>query len=328
MQSGGKLSSRRRLLAGLAAFGVTPFALAQGRTWQVGLLHVGNDHEPPSYRPLLAGMREIGYEEGRNVHYDFRNSFDDSDALELARSLVQSRVDVLVTFDNEACAAAQKATRTLPIVMINASNPIAAGFAQSLARPGGNMTGFAGRAELPAKEMEFLRDIVPKLKRILVLYDKREPASVAWRKDARLAAEKLKFTLIEREAVNAIDITRVFDSLKPGTAEALMFASPGLRHRHMKLGSTLAQAHRILVVAARKDLVEQGALFAYSYDFAKVGHLAASRYVDRVLKGTAPRDLPIEEVTEYELIVNGGALKRLGLPLPKSARLRATKVIE
>jgi len=116
--------------------------------------------------------------------------------------------------------------------------------------------------------------------------------------------------------------------LKPGSAEALMFASPGLRHRHMKLGLTFALAHRLLVVANRKDLVEQGALFAYSYDFAKVGRMAAGRYVDRVLKGTPPRDLPIEEVTEHELTLNAGALKRVGLPLPQSIRVRADKVIE
>ena len=324
------MNRRRKILLALAT-SLIPLALtahAQPKIWRVGFLHVGNHHEPPSYRPLMAGMRELGYEEGRNIQYDFRNAVDDADALEIARILVQSRVDVIVAFDNEAIAAAQKGTRTLPIVMINASNPIAAGYAQSLARPGGNMTGFAGRAELPAKELEFLREIAPKLKRILLLFDAREPASTAWRAEARIGAKKFKFTLIERDVTNADGITRVFDNLKPGAAEALMFASPGLRHRHMELGFTLALAHRLLVVANRKDLVEQGALFAYSYDFAKVGRLAASRYVDRVLKGRPPRELPIEEVTEYELTLNAGALKRVGLTLPQAVRVRADKVIE
>jgi putative ABC transport system substrate-binding protein len=326
------MKKRRKLLFALSAGAViapvSVFAQVQTKISRVGFLHVGIDHEPPSYRPLMAGMRQLGYDDGRNILYDYRNATDDADALELARELVRSRVDVIVAFDNEACAAAQKATRTLPIVMINVGNPIAAGFAQSLARPGGNMTGFAGRAELPAKELEFLRDITPKLTRILLLFDGREPASTAWRADARLGAQRLKFTLIERDVANAEGVTRVFDELKPGAAEALMFASPGLRHRHMKHGFTLAQANRILVVASRKDLVEQGALFAYSYDFAKVGQLAAGRYVDRVLKGTLPRDLPVEEVTDYELIVNAGALKRVGLTLPQAVRVRADKVIE
>jgi len=326
------MSERRKILialgAGALAAPLFAFAQQQSKIWRVGFLHVGYDHEPPSYRPLMAGMRELGYEDGRNIHYDFRNAADDADALQLARALIQARADVIVAFDNEACAAARKATSSLPIVMINASNPIAAGFAQSLARPGGNMTGFAGRAELPAKELEFLRDIVPKLTRILLLFDSREPASTAWRADARIAAKSLKFTLVERDVTDATGITQVFDQLKPGSAEALMFASPGLRHRHMKLGLTFALAHRLLVVANRKDLVEQGALFAYSYDFAKVGRMAAGRYVDRVLKGTPPRDLPIEEVTEHELTVNAGALKRVGLPLPQSIRVRADKVIE
>lgn len=216
----------------------------------------------------------------------------------------------------------------MPIVMIHAGNPVAAGFAQSLARPGGNMTGFAGPVELPAKELEFLREIAPKLTRILLLYDSHERASIAWRSDSRAAAKRLRFVLMERDGSDAVGVRRAFERLKPDEAEALMFASNGIHHRHTKVALDLARSHKLLVVSNRKDLVEQGALFSYSYNFAKVGRAAAGRYVDRVLKGTRPRDLPIEEVTEYELTVNRGVAKRAGLTIPQSIVLRADRVID
>ena len=326
------MASRRLALAWIGAtvwatWRVTP-ARAQARFWKIGLLHVGNDHEPPSYKPLLDGMRALGYEDGRNIHYDFRNVADEATALESARSFVRDRVDLIVGFDAEACEAAQKATTTLPIVMINVGNPIAAGFAKSLAHPGGNMTGFAGRAEIPAKELEFLRELAPKLSRILVLFDSREISSIAWRADARVAARRLKFTLVERDVTDAAGVRQVLDQLKPGVAEAMMFASAGLRHRHMRLGLSHALDHKLLVIANRDVLVEQGALFCYGYDFAKVGRLSAGRYVDRVLTGTNPRDLAIEEVTQYELTVNGGVARRAGLTIPNSILVRASKIIE
>ena len=324
------MNNRRKLVIALSAGALTaPFeAFAQERVWKIGLVHVGNDHEPPSYKPLLEGMRAIGYEDGRNVRYDYRNVADETAAEEAARAFVRDRVDLIVGFDAEACAAAQKATVTLPIVMINVGNPVTAGFAKNLAHPGGNMTGFAGRAEIPAKELEFLRELAPKLARILVLFDSREISSVAWRADARVAAKRLKFTLVERDVADATGIRRIFDGLKPGEAEAMMFASAGLRHRQMRLGLSRALDHKLLVIANRDALVEQGALFSYSYDFAKVGRASAARYVDRVLKGTKPGDLPIEEVTEYELTVNGGVARRAGLKIPPSILVRANKVIE
>lgn len=325
-----KTITRREAIAfmgGLALSGINQ-VLAQGRVRQIGFLHVGNDHEPPSYKPLIAGMRELGYEEGRNVRYDFRNVVDDTAALEAARTFARDRFDLIVGFDAEACAAAQKATTTLPIVMVNVGDPVAAGFAKTLAHPGGNMTGFAGRAEIPAKELEFLRELAPKLMRILVLFDSREISSIAWRASARAAAKRLNFTLVERDVTDAAGVRQVFEQLKPGMVEAMMFASAGLRHRHMRLGLSHALDHKLLVIANRDTLVEQGALFSYSYDFAKVGHASAGRYVDLVLKGKSPRDLPIEEVTEYALTVNGRTMRRAGLAIPQSILLRADKVIE
>jgi putative ABC transport system substrate-binding protein len=304
------------------------FAQQQGKVWRIGLLHIGDDHMPPSYEPLREGMRALGYEEGRNVWYDFRNISDDGAALEAARTLVRERVDLIVAFDQEACNAAHKAAATIPIVMINAYNAIAAGFAKTLAKPGGNMTGFAGRAELPAKELEILHEIAPKLRRVLLLFDSRDAASIGWRGDVRKAAKILRVSLIERDAGDPDSLNMVFGKLKTGDAEAVLFASPTVRHRYQKQVLALASSRGMAMVGSRKDMVAAGALFSYSYDFAKVGRLAAGRYVDRVLKGTNPGDLPIEEVTEYELVVNRGVAQRHGWTLSQTVLVRAGRIVD
>jgi putative tryptophan/tyrosine transport system substrate-binding protein len=326
------MNNRRKLVIVLGAGALTApfrsFAQPQGKVWQIGLLHIGDDHVPPSYKPLLEGMRALGYEEGHNVHYDFRNAPDESAALEVARTFVREHMDMIVAFDQEACSAAHKATATVPIVMVNAANAIAAGFGKTLARPGGNMTGFAGVPLLPAKELEILHDIAPKLRRVLVLYDSRDAASLAWRGDARKAAKKLGITLIERDAGDPARIDAVFSKLKSGDAEAVMFTSTSVRHRFQKHVLPLASARGMAMVSNRRDMVEAGALFAYTYDFAKVGRLAAGRYVDRVLKGSNPGDLPIEEVTEYQLVVNRGAAKRHGWPLSETVLVRAEYIVD
>ncbi len=323
---------RRRLLAAALAlpWGLSAaIARAQPKVWRIGLMHVGDDHVPPSYKPLLEGMRALGFEEGRNVRYDFRNAKDDPAAAAAAAAFVRDQVDLIIAFDHEACLAAHRATATLPIVMIHAANPVAGGFAKSLARPGLNMTGFAGRPELPAKEMEILKEIAPKWTRVLLLFDSRDPASLGQREDARMAAKRLGVTLLERDVpTDSASVAQVFARLKRGDAEAVLFASNPLRHRFQSQVFRLANELGMAIAASRKDVVEQGALFSYSYEFAKIGNAAASRYVAPVLRGTKPGDLPIEEVTEYELVVNRGTAKKLGLVVPSAVLLRAERVIE
>ncbi len=324
--------ARRRLLLGTCAAQLTIPGLigAQPKTpvRRIGLIHVGNDHVPPSYKPLLDGMRALGYEDDKNIRYDFRNVPDDGAAGEAARTFVREKFDMIIAFDQEACLAAKNATATIPIVMINATSPIAGGFAKTLARPGGNMTGFAGRAELPAKELEMLRDIAPRLKRVLLIFDSRDAASVALRDDSRIAANKLGMTLVERDAGDPAALKALFDKLKRADAEAVLITSTSVRHRYQKQVLALATGHGMAMIGSRKDMVEAGALLSYSYDFAKVGRLAASRYVDRILKGTKPGDLPVEEMTEYQLVVNRGVAKRHGWTFQESVVLRAERIVE
>ena len=323
------MHTRRQLLIATSLLSLAAWTRATAaRVWRIGLIHVGNDHLPPSYEPMRAGMRALGYEEGRNIHYDFRNVADEVAALQAAQSLVRERVDLIVAFDQEACSAAHMATTTLPIVMVHAADPIASGFGKSLARPGGNMTGFAGRAELPAKELEMLREIAPKLSRVLLLFDSRDAASVGLQRDARKAAAILGITLVEREARDLASLNMVFEKLKPGTAEAVLITSTSIRHRFQKPVLALATGRAMVMVGSRQDMVEAGALFSYSYDLVKVGRLTASRYVDRILKGTKPADLPIEEMTEYQFVVNRAVAKRHGWTFSESVLLRAHRIVE
>ena len=326
------MTETRRLLlcSGIAQLALPRLLAAQTppNLKRIGLIHVGNDHLPPSYKPLLEGMRALGYEDGKNVRYDFRNVPDDGAAGEAARAFVREKYNMIIAFDQEACLAAKKATLTIPIVMINATSPIAGGFAKTLARPGGNMTGFAGRAELPAKELEILRDIAPRLKRALLIFDSHDAASVALRDDSRIAATKLGITLVERDAGDPAALKELFEKIGHADAEAVLITSTSVRHRYQKQVLTLATARGIAMIGSRKDMVEAGALLSYSYDFAKVGRLAASRYVDRILKGTRPADLPVEEMTEYQLAVNRGVAKRHGWTFKESVVLRAEHIIE
>ena len=326
------MQKRRELLLALGmGFAAAPFpSLGQttGKVWRIGLLHVGTDHMPPAYDALRAGMRALGYEEGRNIRYDFRNLEDYPAAREAARSFVRSSFDLVIAFDTEACKAAFAEIRSIPVVLMHAVNPVAAGYAKSLAHPGGNFTGFAGIPELPGKETQILKELKPRLAKVLLLVDTGDPGSLRWRDEAREAASKLRVTLVERSAQGPEDIKHIFGSLKRDTAEAVVFAAAGIRHRNQSLVLDLAAKHGLPVVGSRKDWVERGALFSYNYDYLKVGRIATGRYVDQILKGAKPADLPIEEVTEYQLVVNRKTAQRYGLTIPQSVMILASELLE
>jgi putative ABC transport system substrate-binding protein len=322
--------ARRKLLMGAAAATLLwpALAQAQAKVRHVGLLHVGHDHVPPSYQPMLDGMRELGYRDGVNIRFDFRNAVDEKAALEAARELVRQRVDLIVAFDQEACGLALQATKVIPIVIVHAANPVAGGFAKSLARPGGNMTGFAGRGLLVAKEMELLKELAPKLKSALLLFDSSDPSSLATREEARVAARSLAVALVERDVTHPDRLKAAFDTLKPKDAEVVLIASHVIRHRYQMAALQLATERGMAMVGARRDVVLAGALFTYSYDFAKVGRATASRYIDPILKGAKAGDLPIEEITDNRLVVNQRVMKRHGWTIPPALDARGAEFVE
>ena len=299
-----------------------------GKVYRIGLFHVGLDHVPPSLGGLREGLKALGYEDGKNIRLDWRNLPDEAAARMTAKEFVRDGVDLIVAFENQTVRAAIEATSVIPIVMLHVADPVADGFVRSLSHPGGNVTGFAGFGNVPAKEIELFKALVPRLMRLLVLSDPRDPTSPRMLAEVRRAGTVLKFDLVEREVSDAAQIAGVFRSVTPRDIDGVFLASPNLRVKFHALTLRLATERRLPMVGHRKEWVQQGALFSYADNNRAVGRISAVRYVDRILKGGRPADLPVEEVSEYELVINLKTAKALGLTIPPSLLLRADQVIE
>ena len=298
-----------------------------GKVYRIGLFHVGVDHVPPSLEPLQKELKALGYMEGKNIHLDWRNLPDEEAAREVAKEFVRNRVELIVAFENHTIRAAKAATSEIPVVFLHATDPVEAGFVKSMSHPGGNLTGFAGLGDLPAKWMQLFTEVVPTLRRVLVLFNPLDPVAARYLGEYRRAAAILKLELVERGVSNEADIERVFASLKRGEVDGVIHGSPDVRLRFSSLLVRLALENRLPYQADQRAWVERGGLFCYAPDLASVGPLAA-RYIHRIFKGAKPADLPVEELSKYELIINLKTAKALGLTIPPSVRLRIDAVIE
>jgi len=326
------MSTRGELLIALGAGALTSpfrsFAQQQGKVWRVGLFHVGLDHVPPALDGLKEGLKALGYEEGKNITYDFRNLADMKAARTTVGEFVRNKVDLIVAFENLPIQAAKDATAEIPIIMLNLSDAVADGFVKSLARPGGNITGFTASGEMPAKELELLKEFIPSLKRPLLLFADDDPASLRWVDHARRAAQVMNLQPVERQAKRAVDVQRIFSQLKPGEVDSVFICSPHLRIEFHGLILDEASKLRIPLVGYRAGWVERGALFSYSPDVRAVGRLDMARQAAKILKGAKPADLPVEQISQLELVINKKTATALGIKIPNSILLRATKVIE
>jgi putative ABC transport system substrate-binding protein len=209
--------------------------------------------------------------------------------------------------------------------MIHVTDPVAHGFVKTLARPGGNLTGFVFFAVSPAKHVELFKEMVPGLRRVLVLVDPHDPATPSELSEIRRAAAALKLNSTEREATDQADLERVFGSIKHGDIDGVVVASNTLHIKFTALLIRLVSGKRVPLASYRKESVRQGALFSYAPDVAAVGRRAAN-YVDKILKGAKPTDLPVEQPTKFELVINLKTAKALGLTIPQSILVRADEV--
>jgi putative ABC transport system substrate-binding protein len=341
---------RRFLQASLALAGVTlisgcgivasPWAQPT-RVFRLGLFHVGLDHVPPSLDGLRSGLKALDYDvgsvpaplvstvmEGKNIRLDWRNLPDEATAQQTAKTFVQDRVDLIVAFESQCVRAAQAATSDIPVVFLHVTDPVAEGFANSLANPGGNLTGFGEFfADVLAKRMELFKEMVPGLGSLLVLLDPKDRAMPQQLAEVQKAANTLKLQLVEREVTRQIDIEQVFDSLQPGEVQGVFVASSSLVTKFPSLVLRLAAERRLPVPGHRQEWAEEGALFSYGANFRVVGQDAAT-YVDKILKGARPADLPVEQVTRLELVINLKTAKALDLTIPQSVLQQATQVIQ
>ncbi len=307
----------------LAAAGQPAFAQkTPAKVWHVALCHVGLDHEPPGLDSLHQALNDLGYVDGRNLWFDWRNQRDAEAAAATIKAWVQARVDVIVGFEDQCVRAASKATTNIPIIFVHIYDPLVGGYIKSLARPGGNITGVLSNLGLIGKRLELLKEIDPRLQNVLVLSDAKDPYASAELALAREAAVRLGLKLVERDAHTEADVRRTFDDLKPGQVGAVIVASPDLQTNHPRLIINLSNGARLPVAGHREAWVDWGALASYSSDFPSAGPKAA-RYIDQIFKGASPADLPVEQVSEIVIKVNEQRARELGLTIPQSVRVRA-----
>ncbi len=298
---------------------------------RVGLMHVGIDHIPPALDPLKARLAELGWTEGKNLELVFRN-LEPEQAEGQAEAFVRERVDVIVSFEDQSIDAAKAATASMrghriPVVFLHPSDPLADGLAKSLSRPGGNLTGVFGPRDVVAKQLERYQLVVPRLRRVLTLVDPTDPRTERTLKEYQSAAAQLQrpLELDIRKASTAADLKRIFRSLRPGEVDGAFLLSNNLRQNHSALTIKLAKEARLPVQGSRKEWVEQGALFSYGIDLAPLGR-AGARYIDSILRGTSPADLPVEKIPKIEFALNLKTASTLGIKIPQDMIIRADEV--
>jgi putative tryptophan/tyrosine transport system substrate-binding protein len=293
--------------------------------------------QDPAYESARAGgirlaLRDLGYVEGQNIAIDYRYSEGKTDrAPELAAELVRLKVDIIVVAGGIILTrAAKDATKTIPIVMTGVGNdPVEAGLIESLARPGGNVTGLTNlTGKLAGKRLELLKEAVPKLARVAVLYQPATPANVVEvKEDLPSAARVLKLTVQPWEVRAADDFDRVFDALNKQRPDGLYVAGSPLTNANQKRIVDFALKSRLPAIYAERGAVDVGGLMYYGADLAD-SYRRVVYYVDRILKGAKPADLPVEQPTKFEFIINLKAAKQIGLTIPPDVLARANKVIK
>ena len=289
-------------------------------------------HESARAEGILLALRELGYIEGQNIAIEYRYSEGKTDrAPELAAELVRLKVDIIVVAGGIIwIRAAKNATKTIPIVMVGVGNdPVEAGLIESLARPGGNVTGLTNlTGKLAGKRLELLKEAVPKLARVAVLYEPATPANVVEvKEDLPSAARALKLTVQPWEVRAADGFEKVFAVLSKERPDGLYVAGSPLTNANQKRIAGFALKSRIPSVYTDREAVDAGGLMYYGADIAD-SYRRVAYYVDRILKGTKPADLPVEQPTKFELVINLKTAKQIGLTVPQSVLYRADRVIK
>jgi putative ABC transport system substrate-binding protein len=271
------------------------------------------------------GLRDLGYIEGQNIQVEWRAAEGRPErARTLATELVDAKVDVIVANLTPAVQAARDATRSIPIVMASAGDPVATGLVASLAHPGGNITGLTGiSAELAGKRMELLRELIPGLRRVGLVVNPSNPFATPLVAETRTAASKAGFPLSVLEVRRPADLDAALSSLRQQHVGALIVDAALTAWR----AAELAVKHRLPSISNQRIFVDSGGLMSHAAQVADVQRRAAS-YVDRILKGARPADLPVEQPTRFELVINLKTARALGVKVPPSLLLRADQVIE
>ncbi|HEU4344359.1 MAG TPA: ABC transporter substrate-binding protein [Candidatus Binatia bacterium] len=277
---------------------------------------------------FMQGLTELGYVNAQNIVIDYRWAEGKLERLQgFVAELVRTKVDVIVSSATPAIRIAKEQTTTIPVVMGGVTDPVGNGFVASLARPGGNITGLTHLApDLTGKRLELLKEVVPRLLRVAVLWNPSQPGQPLAYKESQLAAQALKVTLISLEARSREELERVLSDMGKERAEAFFELPDPLIFTNRKLITEFAAKHRLPAMYSFREYVDAGGLMSYGTSFPDLLRRAAT-YVDKILKGAKPAELPVEQPTKFELLINLRAAKQLGLTIPQSVLYRADKVM-
>jgi len=295
---------------------------------RVGVVLVGFSVESKEAQAFPQGLRDAGYAAGRDVLIEWRYANGDYTRVpELVADLVKSKVEVIVVDSGVAARAAKRATFSIPIVMATVADPVASGLVANLARPGANITGLSlMTGELGPKRLQLLKEVIPRVTRVAILWDPATPFHERAVHDLKIAAPAMSIEL-EFFAINVPDdLPPAFSAAKRAHAQAAYVIESAFFGAHRDQLVSLAAKARLPVIYGERESVQAGGLISYAANFADLFHRSA-RYVDKILKGARPADLPIEQPTQFQLVVNLRTAKALGLTIPQSILLRADEVI-
>jgi putative ABC transport system substrate-binding protein len=325
--------NRRDTVLALLALGATPLAAdaqQRAKSARIACFVSGSPETPGNLTEVFKqGMRELGYIEGEAVVYEIRWGMGKAERFpDIAKEIVAFKPDVIVVGNYSTALAVQHATTTIPMVMATSIDPVGLGLVKSLARPGGNITGLSNMAvDLGPKLFELLLTIVPKPSRVAVLVNPANPGHSALLESVQAAAQKAGIKVLPVKAQASQEIESAFSMMVRENAGAVIVALDGLFNQHTRHIADLAAKHRLPSMAGWPQYAEAGGLMCYGQNLVENFRRAAS-YVDKILKGAKPGDLPVEQPTKIELVINLKTAKALGLTVPRSLLLRADRVIE
>ena len=329
------MMNRRRFLRTLSAsLLAVPLAAEAQQAGKVPRIGVLGESSPSDRPPLLDAfrqrLRELGWVEGQNIVIDYRYAEGRVDRLpDLAAELVRLKVDLIVSGGTQVVTAAKNATETIPIVMIAVRDPVGTGLIASLARPGGNVTGVSGYAglEIVAKQLELLKETVPKIRRVAILSNPANAYHQLAIREVNVAARSLGVQLQLLEARGPNEFDGAFAAMAKERVGALLVLSDAMLNSHRTRLADLAARSRLPAAYGVRESVEAGGLMSYGPSFLDLYRRSAA-YVDKILKGAKPADLPVEQPTKFELVINLKAAKSIGLTIPQQVLSRADQLIE
>ena len=311
------------------ACGILVAPLAAEAQQGAKLPRIGIMEYSASWEPFLQGLRDLGYTEGHTIAIEYRHAEGKPDRLaEVARQLVRLQVDVIMTWGTPATRAAQQATQTIPIVMLGVAEPLSTGLVASLARPGANITGLTTiAAELGAKRLQLLLEVVPKISRVAFLWNPANPGNAAHFKNVQAAAQRLGVALLSVEVRSPDAFEEAFAAMMRERPEAFMLTAEPMHQLHAGWIIGFVAKSGLPAMYAVKENVVGGGLMSYGPSLPNEFRRAAS-YVDKILKGAKPADLPVEQSMKFELVINLKTARELGLTIPPHILFQADEVIK